>query len=203
MRIKIIPILILVTLFGCQNEHQMRTSENSEIYVIRSVPEDTQNDSMSNGTITFREFYFDFNIILIDSISEIYFHKKHFYCLTGTNPNNKLPHFRNLKPEYFQTSKNTSELIKLILKEIQNPERVYLISSNDTIRDKRYFDFKDNLSENGIKSSTRTLTEEEVVIMKSILQKAEYRPENIIWERTLNVPNEFEDEINDEIEIID
>lgn len=191
---KIIPILILIILISCQNEQKLKTLKDSEIYVIKTSSPYDKDDSFK-----FREFYFNYNIIMIDSIPEIYYHKKRFNCLTGTEPNNTLPNFCNLKPENFLASNNTSELIKIIVNDSEIPKRVYLISSNDTITDNRYFDLKTQLEKHNIKTSTRVWTEEEEEIMKSILKKINYRPENINWEKTLNVPNEF----NSEIEIIE
>jgi len=188
----------LIIFISCQNEQKLNSLKTSEIYFVRSSNSFNKGYSTEN-TITFRDFYFDYNIILIDSISSIYYHIKPLNCMSGTKPNNEFPNFCNLKPENFLTVKSISDLMKIILTNSEIPERIYLISNNDTIRDIRYFKLKDQLSNHDIKTSTRVLTEEEEEIMKSILKNTDYRPENINWVRTLNVPSEF----NSEIEIIE
>jgi len=163
MKIKIISIFFLIIFFSCQEGHNRKGSENLEIFIVTNSNQ--QNDSLNNTKNVYREFYSDLNIIFIDSIPEIYYHRKRIYCLTGSEPNNTLPFFRNLKPEYFKTSQSTLELRDLVLKENLKHKRIYLISNKDTIRDKRYFDLKNKLIDKGILTSTRTLTEEETVII--------------------------------------
>lgn len=195
MRIKLIYILIFVLAYSCQNNPSRKNvSKDSD-----SIS--TCDKSNNIDTLFIREFYFDYNIIFIDSISKIYFHKKQFYCRNGNDFNNNLPYFRNLKPDYFKVSLNNSELLKIIISEENITKRVYLISNTDTITDKRYFDLKSQLFKVGIKSSTRKLTEEEDEIMKSIIYKKHYNPEKVKWKSTLNVPTDFSEkiEITDEL----
>ena len=182
----------------------MSKKENQK-YIIKKANSKPRIDSLTGKPIQFiREFYFDYNIILIDTLSSSYFHKKRFYCLTSNDIwNNSLPIFRNLKPEYFEKAETVEMVLKRILENDEKVESVYLISNKDTISDTRYFKLKQDLTENGINVSTRVITEEERVIITSILEKRKYNPDEINWEKTLNVYTAIEDSIDivDDIKI--
>lgn len=194
MRTKLTYLFILILANSCQNHSSSQNISDDSDSISTSDKSDNKN------TLFVREFYFDYNIIFIDSISKIFFHKARFYCATGEDFNNNLPYFRNLKPDYFEVALNTSELLKIIINDENITEHVYLISNNDTITDQRYFHLKSQLLKHGIKSSKRKLTEEEDEIMKSIIYKKEYNPEKVKWKSTLNVPTDFLEkiEINDD-----
>lgn len=168
-----------------------------EIYIIKSL--DTNKICNDTNTLTVVEFYLDYNIIIVDSLKDIYYHKKRFYCLYGRDSFVKLPYFRNLQPEYFLKRKKIDEIINLILSDSIRPKRVYIACNRDTIVDERYFQMKKLFIQNNIAVSTRKLTEEEDVVLSSIQNKKKYKPENIIWKRTLGVP-EMKD-INKNLEI--
>ena len=188
-------IFLAVLMVGCHNNIS-KSGNDIQQYVIQKADYQIRTDSITGEPIqVFREFYFDYNIILIDSIGSIYFHKKRFYCLTGSDVwNNTLPVFRNLKSDYFEKLDEIELLLNEILDSENETERVYLISNKDTISDTRYFKLKQNLLENGIKVSTRLITEEETVIMTTILKNMEYNPNEINWERTLSIPTEIEED---------
>ena len=199
-----IVILLLITTIGCNNIDSISKKENQK-YIIQKANSKPRIDSLTGKSIQFiREFYFDYNIILIDTLSSSYFHKKRFYCLTGNDIwNNSLPIFRNLRPEYFEKAETIEMVLKRILENDEKIQRVYLISNKDTISDTRYFELKQDLTENGINVSTRVITEEERVIMTAILEKKKYNPDEINWEKTLNVYTAIEDSIDivDDIEL--
>lgn len=199
-----IVILLFIITFGCNNIDSMSKKENQK-YIIKKANSKPRIDSLTGKPIQFiREFYFDYNIILIDTLSSSYFHKKRFYCLTSNDIwNNSLPIFRNLKPEYFEKAETVEMVLKRILENDEKVESVYLISNKDTISDTRYFKLKQDLTENGINVSTRVITEEERVIITSILEKRKYNPDEINWEKTLNVYTAIEDSIDivDDIKI--
>lgn len=187
-------------MIGCDNNTS--NSENDiQQYVIQKADSQIRTDSITGEPIlTYREFYFDYNIILIDSLSPIYSHKKRFYCLTGSNIwNNTLPIFRNLKPGYFEKYEENDLLLNEILGSENEIKRVNLISNKDTITDTRYFKLKHDLLENGIKVSTRPITEEETFVLIAILENRFYNPKEINWERTLRTPAE----IGENIEIVE
>lgn len=186
--------IFLVSITGCQNIQRFDDSSDQAFYVIQAATQD-QNSASSSGTIRFRIFYFDYNIILIDSIPEIYYHGKRFYCKTGAEPNNQMPFFYHFTPDDFHPVEKVPDLMHVILSDSVIPQRVYLISNTDTIRDAKYFELKARFAQCNIKTSTRFITEEEEEIMKSILNNTIYRPENINWNHTLYVPDDFNSEI--------
>ena len=184
-------ILILFMLLSCSHNR----TENERIYIIQyKMPNDTIG-SDSLPIEYFKEFYLDYNIILFDSMPEIYYHKKRFFCLPGMEQENKaLPYFRNLKPDYFLNINNLNEIKETILADTVRPKWIYLAYNKDTIRDKRYFELKTFFTNNNINVSTRKITEEEEVILTSIMNGKKYEPHLIDWKNTSNVPN-FRDEM--------
>ncbi len=179
--------LILFTITCCNGKLKNEDiSDVREIYIIKSL--DTKKEYNDTNTLTIVEFYLDYNILLVDSLKDIYYHKKRFYCLYGRDSFVRLPYFRNLQPEYFKKSKIVEEVINLILRDSIRPKRVYIACNQDTIVDERYFQMKKLFIKNNIAVSTRKLTEEESIVLNSILNKKEYKPENINWKRTLGVP---------------
>ena len=189
MRTIILITLFLLSIIGCrQLEQEKDVLNESNIYVIKHNYEKLQDDSID---FIIREFYFDYNIILIDSLPEIFYHKKHFYCLYGAELNNAEPYYRNLKVECFQSVLRPDDLILLLQNDSIRPRSIYLISNKDSIRDNRYFEIKKQLLENDIRVSTRLLTEEENLIMTSIINDEEYKPEESVWKNTLYLPEDF------------
>ena len=200
-----LSFFIIVSIFvtSCYFEHQEKKErENRESYVIKVA--DTNRiryDSLTGEEIIpIRAYYFDYNIILIDSLDEIYYHKQRFFCLTGREIPNNLPFFRNLKPEYFNKSKNLGELLNQISIDSIPAKNVYLVANTDTIYDNRYFKLKKELIRKGIRVSTRKLTEEENAIITAVLNQKKYKPEEIRWENTLSVPEDFYGEFEIDIE---
>lgn len=200
-----LSFFIIVSFFvtSCYFEHQEKKErENRESYVIKVA--DTNRiryDSLTGEEIIpIRAYYFDYNIILIDSLDEIYYHKQRFFCLTGREIPNNLPFFRNLKPEYFNKSKNLGELLNQISIDSIPAKNVYLVANTDTIYDNRYFKLKKELIRKGIRVSTRKLTEEENAIITAVLNQKKYKPEEIRWENTLSVPEDFYGEFEIDIE---
>lgn len=193
MIIKINFFFLFIFSFACcqcqvNNEN---ISVKKEVYVIKHIDKNNSIDSITGDTILFSiEFYFDYNIILVDTIPDIYYHKKRFYCLTGSEFGNKLPYFRNIQPEHFQKNTNITDILNQILSDTIRPKRLYIAYNHDTILDERYFQMKKSIIKNNIAVSTRNLTEEEEVIISSIHNKRKYKPEDINWQRTLYVPGD-------------
>ena len=185
-RLVLIFTVLTVSCTCCHNGN----IENEEVYVIQYK---TTNDTIDSDGLPheyFTEFYLDYNIILFDSIQEIYYHKKRFLCLTGMErENKKLPYYRNLKPEYFLKINNINEIKEVILADTIKPKWIYLAYNEDTIRDKRYFELKTFFTNNNIHVSTRKTTEEEDVILTTIMNGEKYEPHLIDWKNTSNVPN--------------
>lgn len=199
-----IIIFLTLTIIGCGNNHH-RLEKDIQQYVIKKAKHKVNIDSITENPIPFiKEFYFDYNIILVDTLRSIYFHEKRFYCLTGSDVwNNSLPIFRNLKPDYFEKEDKIELVLNRIIKSKKEIERVYLISNKDTISDDRYFELKQKLIENKIGVSTRLMTEEEIAVLSSILENRKHNPIEVDWKSTLHT--EFENgeefEITDDLEI--
>lgn len=190
--------LIILLFTGCHSGFNTDSNRNNiEYYIIRDA--DTNKiriDPKTGDSIEFMievmiDFYCPYNIILIDTLNEIYYHKKQFQCFTGYPENNSLPFYGFLKKEYFEKCSSVFEMEQIIMTDsLLHNRRVYLISNKDTISDKKYFSLRNALQNDSIKVSTRLLTEEEEEIMKSILNNFDYCPEKIIWHKTLMVPDE-------------
>lgn len=200
----LLAMFLLLTMLACNNINSQYKGKD-QIYIIQKAKSKLSIDSLTDNTIQLiRDFYFDYNIILIDTLRSVYFHKKKFLCLSGhENLNNSLPFFINLKPKFIEKSRTIEMVLKRVLENEKKVERVYLISNVDTIYDSRYFKLKKYLIRNGIKVSTRVISEEERFVMTSILEKKEYKPDKINWKKTLNVFYDVKDyiEIDDSIEI--
>lgn len=149
-----------------------------------------QIDSVTGDTIQFmRDFYFEYNIILIDTIQEVFYHKDKIRCMTGYSWNNILPFYSFMNKDDFNKCASAKQIEDIILSDSSfSKGYIYIVSNRDTIKDKRYFLLKSSLQANKIKISTRNLTEEEEYIMKAILTKSDYNPERIQWKKTLQAP---------------
>ena len=200
----LLGIFLLITILACNNINSQFKGKN-QIYSIQKAKSELSIDSLTNKPKQLiREFYLDYNIILIDTLSSVYFHKKKFLCLSGQeNLNRSFPFFINLKPKFMEKSQTIEMVLKRVLENKEKVERVYLISNVDTISDSRYFNLKQYLIRNRIKVSTRIITEEERLVMTAILENKEYRPDKINWKKTLNVFFDVKDyiEIDDIIEV--
>jgi hypothetical protein len=199
-----VTLFLLTLIVGCDNLDSESKAKNQE-YIVQKASTKVRLDSLTGDTVPFiREFYFDYNIILIDTISPVYLHQNRFQSLTGLAVwNNDLPVYRYLKPEYFEKIAKIEMVLKRILESEKEIERVYLISNKDTINDSRYFELKQKLNESGIDVSTRVITEEEKFIMTAILKNRKYHPDKKNWENTLNVPAVFEENFEIDYEIED
>lgn len=176
---------------GCKSSSKENTSSETEAFIIKKPSLETiQIDSITGDTIRIiRDFYFDFNIILIDTIDEVYYHKDIQREMTGCPWNNTLPIYSFMKKDDFFKCASTENIENIILNDtLFSRDNIYMVSNKDTIRDKRYFILKNLLLSNNIKISTRLLTEEEEHIMRAILNTCEYNPNDIHWEKTLNIP---------------
>ena len=178
--------------FACCQRQENNDSilEKEEVFIIKHFDQNESFQSSLADTLQMYriEYYLDYNIILIDTISDIYYHKKRFYCLTGLEMRNNLPFFRNLQPEYFQKNTSITEILNQVLSDSIKPERVYIAFNRDTIMDERYFQLKNLFIKNNIVVSTRNPTEEEDVVLSSIINNRKYKPEEIEWQRTQYVP---------------
>jgi len=192
MILKINCFLILLFSFACCQRQENNDSilEKEEVFIIKHFDQNESFQSSLADTLQMYriEYYLDYNIILIDTISDIYYHKKRFYCLTGLEMRNNLPFFRNLQPEYFQKNTSITEILNQVLSDSIKPERVYIAFNRDTIMDERYFQLKNLFIKNNIVVSTRNPTEEEDVVLSSIINNRKYKPEEIEWQRTQYVP---------------
>lgn len=184
--------IILSLIFGCGTVSMEKAETEDETFIIKKG--DTNRiriDSVTGDTIDFmRVFYFDYNIILIDTVPSVYYHKGFSYCDASYPFNNILPFYAFMDVDDFYKCASAKHMVDIILKDSSfSKDRLYIVSNKDTIRDKRYFLLKNTFLANNIKISTRVLTEEETYIMKAILTGKEYCPENIQWKRTLEVPD--------------
>lgn len=191
---KLLYIQILL-LFGCSsnnaNHDHNLTKEN--IFIIdKDRPFKNSISSPDTNTIVITEYYFDYNVLLIDTLKELYYSTLPFYCLAGREiENNFLPYYVGFDKNSFQKSDDTYALINLISRDSSEDKTVYLVSNTDTIRDERYFEIKDSLKGKGIWVSTITLTEEEEEILRAILTKVDYEPEKVLWDKTIDLPKDF------------
>lgn len=188
----LLVIILISIFFGCGTISKKKLENNDESFIIKKG--DTNRiriDSVTGDTIEFmRVFYFDYNIILIDSVPDVYYHKDFFHCYTDYPLNNILPFYAFMDVDDFYKCASAKEMEDIILKDSSfSRDRLYIVSNKDTIRDKRYFLLKNTFLANNIQISTRVLTEEESYIMKAILTRKEYCPENIQWKKTLEVPD--------------
>lgn len=198
MILKINCFLILFFSFVCCQSQESNDSipGKEEVFIIKHFDQNERFQSILADSLEFYriEYYFDYNIILIDTIPDIYYHKKRFFCLTGREMRNNLPFFRNLQPEYFQKNMSITEILNQVLSdsiraESVYPKRVNIAYNRDTIMDERYFQLKNLFIKNNIAVSTRNPTEEEDVILRSIINNRKYKPEEIEWQRTQYVPD--------------
>lgn len=191
IRIVISVILLTSILSGCESSSKENTRFETEAYIIKKPSLNTiQIDSITGDTIMFiTDFYFDYNIILIDTIQEVFYHKDKHQCMTENSWNNILPFYSFMNKDDFYKCASIKQIEDIILNDSSfSKDYIYIVSNKDTIKDKRYFLLKNSLQANKIKISTRLLTEEEEYIMKAILNKSEYNPEGIQWKNTLQVP---------------
>ena len=190
MRLEFIFLFTLTVFISCTKTSTRSTeNDNLEYYVVKTIDSSFYK---SHPNTPFVDFYGDLNILLIDSLKEIYFHKKRWLCMTGSQEKNILPHFRFLKPEYFEKTSNLNTIIDSVMafkSDLDYPTFVYISTNNDTIYDKRYFELKQQFIKKKISVGTRKITEEESNIIISILKHKEYDPIEIIWKSTIDVPD--------------
>lgn len=187
-------VLILISFFcfffsSCfEKEKKEETCKYPKEYIFKQNKDTIRIDSATGDTITFMTtFYHDINIILIDSIKEIYYHKVGFFCMTGSNPNNIIPRFRGFEQEKFKKANNLKDLFQQITQDSCIIESIYLACNNDTINDERYFAIKEVVDKFNLFVSTRLITEEENAIMDAIIHNYTYNRRNINWENTSSV----------------
>jgi hypothetical protein len=182
----IIAMITMLILLGCRSSENINTltTSSDSLYIVKmdtSLYEFNYNDSV----ITLREFYCDYNIILIDSLENIFYHKRKSHDLF---PDPK-PSFIYLKIDDIKKTGSIKSMMKIIRSGKKNPARVYLISNNDTITDYRYFKIKSILKDQGIGVSSRILTEEENYIVQCKLLGRQYDPKNYLWKNTIYAPD--------------
>ena len=134
-------------------------------------------------------WYAPYNIILLDSVSDIYFYGLSF---THSFNNEILPAFHLLRPQYFEKTDDLGKIKEVVLARVlsgRTNKWIYLIYNRDTIRDKRYFILEDFFESKGIRVSTRMPTEEENAVLNSIMRGEKYKPHLIEWRNTVSVPD--------------
>ncbi|MDL2311921.1 hypothetical protein LJC68_03475 [Bacteroidales bacterium OttesenSCG-928-B11] len=182
-------LIFLFSFFSCNTND--KKNENEDFYVIKHKDySKVDTDEISIMV----EYYFDYNIILLDSISDIYYHKKRWGCRTGREFNGNLPYFGFLQPKDFIKTEDLDNLKGRVLADMlsdstETSHRVGLICNKDTIRDKRYFELKKFFLSNDIGVSVRKTTEEENAILESIMERKEYEPYLIEWKNTFGAPD--------------
>lgn len=123
----------------CNNtEKVIAEFEEEEVYVIKEVIINSNEvDPISGEEIIDLGpvFYLDYNIILIDTIPNFYYHKQEYFCFTGYPQNNNLPYFVNLQPENFHQNEGVRGIVNIILNDSTRTEQVYIAYNKDTITD--------------------------------------------------------------------
>jgi hypothetical protein len=163
------------------------TSDTLPKYIIHKPDFSPRIDSISGDTMLIAvNYYHDINIILIDSLSQIYYHIKRFVCrgCVGVQDHSTLPEFIGLEPKRLIKTDSSKGIIKELLQYVEAPKWVYLVSNKDTITDSRYFEIKKALTNQGINISTRLLTEEEANVLQCVLDNREYNPSDFSWNET-------------------
>ena len=187
----LIFVLVLLSFVSCNTpvSDNLVLSKNDTIpkYINHKPDFSPQIDSISGDTIPIIIYYYhDINIILIDSLPQIYYHRKRFVCggCMGEQKYSILPQFIGLNPERLIRIDSLKNILEEILQGEEAPKWVYLILNKDTITDSRYIEIKEALIEYGINISTRLLTEEEVNVLQCVLDKRVYNPSDFSWNKT-------------------
>ncbi len=187
----LIFVLVLLSFVSCNTpvSDNLALSKNDAIqkYIIQKTNFSPRIDSISGDTISIIiNYYHDINIILIDSLPQIYYHRKRFVCggCMGEQKYSILPQFIGLNPERLIRIDSLRNILKEILQGEEAPKWVYLVSNKDTITDSRYFENKEVLIEYGINISTRLLTEEEANVLQCVLDKRAYNSSDFSWNET-------------------
>ena len=189
---KILLIVLSLSILLSCNTNNVK-NEEEDFFVI----EYSDFSNIDTNKVVMVEYYLDYNIILFDSISDIYYYKTRWLCLTGMGFNGNLPYFRFLQPDDFEKDDDLDKIKEFVfagmLSDSTKTSRnwVGLIYNQDTIRDKRYFELKQFFMDNNINVATRKTTEEEDVILKSIMSGKKYEPHLIEWKNTFDVPDDF------------
>ena len=189
--VRLIGLVFVISILSCSTP----LSDNSAIskrdtipeYIIHKPDFSSHLDSISGDTILIIvNYYHDINIILIDSLPQIYYHRKRFVCggCMGEQKHPILPQFIGLNPERLIRIDSSKKILKEILKDEEAPKWVYLISNRDTITDSRYFELKEALINQGVNISTRLLTEEETNVLQCVLDKRGYNSSDFSWNET-------------------
>ncbi|MCC5917641.1 MAG: hypothetical protein JJU02_10000 [Cryomorphaceae bacterium] len=175
-------LLFQIILVSCHSS----TTKNEQVvwdsvYVIKKPPPiDT-----TGGKITIKTYYFDHNIILIDTLDILFHFTTNTMCRMNERVNEIRPPYMNLSPDDFDIIKDINQLIFKIKNDpykFEKEPRIYLISNRDTIIDPRYFKLKNELQPFWL--STRKPTEEEFYILEAILQEKQHDPQRIKWKKT-------------------
>jgi len=181
---------------------EKNTIDSIPLYVIKKPNLAARIDSLTGDTIpVFISYYFDFNIILIDSLPQIYYHKKKWVCSgcmgAVTDEMDKHPRLIGLQPDMLIEVDGIDRLSQKLFSEDTTPNSVYIVSNRDSIYDLRYFALKDSLMNKGIHVSTRLLTQEEANVLTCVINDTTYNPNNYPWEYT-NMKNIMVIDIEDE-----
>jgi hypothetical protein len=127
--------LVFYSIVSCSDHgYQERNLQDNEMYYVIDQPYLEQNpDSIENDSIMFfTEFYFEYNILLIDTLSAIYYYKMPFYCLTGREIWNELkPYYVGMNPEWFRQSVRVDNIISVIIQDSTESINTYLASYAD------------------------------------------------------------------------
>ena len=175
---------MIIFLSGCLVSCKQNVSEE-RIRVVDSSWIDSIDTSDAFFTVS---WYAPYNIILLDSISDIYFHR----VPRSPNFEGVGPHFYNLRPRNFEKTDDLIQIKEIVLAHMlleRSRRWIYLIYNQDTIRDRRYFILKDFFKNHDILVSTRRPTEEENAILNAIMSGQKYKPHLIEWKNTTNVPD--------------
>jgi hypothetical protein len=129
-------------------------------------------------------YYARFNLILIDTLDEIYAYELNLKSGTGLSEL-KAPVFLYLQPEDIYVVKNISSLKRRFESGELNPNNVVISVNRDTIRDTRFYELRSFLKEEmeGL-PGIRRMTEEEQIVLDAKLRKIEYAPNNYSWTKT-------------------
>ena len=189
--VRLIGLVFVISILSCNtpSSHNSALSKRDTIptYIIHKPDFSPPIDSISGDTmLIIVNYYHDINIILIDSLSQIYYHRKRFVCggCMGEQKQSILPQFVGLEPKRLIRIDSSKKIVKEILQDEEVPKRVYLVSNKDTITDSRYFEIKKVLIEQGIKISTRLLTEEEANVLQCVLDNRAYNTSDFSWSET-------------------
>jgi len=202
--LKTILFFLFILLFAAcssnSSENVVEISDSIPTYIIQKPDSFARIDSLTGDTtLVDIEYYYDFNIILIDSLSQIYYHRKRWVCggCVGNQLRSNLPDFIGLMPDQIIREDSLNVVLRDLFINGANPKYIYLISNKDSIIDPRYFALKDSLLKRNIHVSTRLLTEEETNVLFCLLNNRVYHSDDYLWDST-NMMNVLEIDIKDE-----